>query len=77
MKISCIVETRAVVAMKILINPLGCSEKEKEGENRRGSRKGRVSMNEGKESGELLKMKGSKGEKRLERQQRMKSHLGQ
>ena len=32
MKISCIVETRAVVAMKILINPLGCSEKEKEGE---------------------------------------------
>ena len=32
MKISCIVETRAVVAMKILINPLGCSEKKKEKE---------------------------------------------
>ena len=44
---------------------------------RRGSREGRISEDSRKESGELLKMKGSRGEERAERKQRRKSHLGQ
>ena len=44
---------------------------------RRGSREGRVSEDSRKESGVLVRMKGSKGDKRVERKQRMKSHLGQ
>ena len=46
MKISCIVETRAVVAMKILINPLGCSEKEKEKEGERNEKEGEEDRDE-------------------------------
>ena len=59
---------------------------------RRGSREGRVSQNEGKErtgsreeriskdsrkkSGVLVRMKGSRGNKRVDRKQRRKSQLG-
>ena len=44
---------------------------------RRGSREGRISEDSRKESGELLQMKGSRGDKRVERKRRKKSHLGQ
>ena len=44
---------------------------------RRGSREGRVSEDSRKKSGESVTMKGSRGDKRVERKQRRKSHLGQ
>ena len=50
---------------------------EYEGKERRGRREGRVSEDSRKESGVLLRMKGSRGDKRVERRQRRKSHLGQ
>ena len=49
---------------------------EYEGKESRGRREGRVSEDSRKESGVLVRMKGSR-DKRVERKQRMKSHLGQ